>query len=149
MRSKITAIVALLLIVHCQSIQDFLTPQPEPSKFQVLDPASRTGCAEVRGQAWFKCMEELSMKWEKIESADPKTRVIEKTRDGDWMVMVKEVCWSEYFCRYYIDQEYDPKVTSILVRQVLPVLLAAGIGYGVGYAALGPEGAAQLLLLLP
>lgn len=138
--SKILAMAMVISLAHCQSIQEWMSPQPEPVQFKHYDPQSKTGCANVPGREWFKCMQELSMKWQAIESADPKTTVLDETRDGDWLLKTKQVCWSKYFCRYYIYREYDPKMTSLFMRNILPVMLAAGVGYGVGYAAFGPAG---------
>lgn len=142
--SRILAVAMVISLAHCQSIQNWMSPQPEPIQFKHYNPESATGCANVPGRNWFKCMQELSKKWEKIESAEPETTVMDETRDGDWILQTKKVCWSEYFCRYYVDPEYDPEWSSLFVRNVLPVVLAAGVGYGAAKA-----GMAAIPFLIP
>ncbi|WP_016760504.1 hypothetical protein [Leptospira weilii] len=104
MRKFLLCFLFIILFFNCRSIG--VQNIPEPSRI--------LGCSRFKGPEWFRCLETLHERWERIESAAATITVLSESREGEYVRTKKRICWSENFCHMYDQVTYKPSYWQTL-----------------------------------
>lgn len=130
---KHITLILFLLMISCSTEQ--VSNQSKTQDSYGTHPRRVSGCAEIKGTAWFDCMEQAQEIWKRRENAEGEMIVLSETRDGIHITRKVRVCWED-FCREF-EYEYDNPTLWERIKSYSMVALAGivvGVAGGVGIA---------------
>ncbi|TGM04875.1 hypothetical protein EHQ76_07480 [Leptospira barantonii] len=125
MRNVILCSFIVFLLVNCRSIGN--TQEVSGS-----EPTRSFGCSKFKGSEWFRCLEKLHERWEKIESSSAEITVLSESREGEYIRKKKRICWTEVFCHTYDQVVYSPSFLQRVKRLVEIAVPSFTIGILIG-----------------